>query len=217
MAEVVICDTLGFSQAEYNVGYIPANTDVVLSGLIRFDVSPDFPFTNRIVSFDSECTQIKFPGEGGYTNNYNLIINPDNQYYIPFRINLEDDCGDFNCVITYIFEYETQEGIFSCTGSTTVFAYNATCDQQKCLLSASEVYCNLDIACVDDICKDPCYQRFMRLFLIDEILQFKTLKKDWKAVNDLYKQALEDICPCDCQGNRNTIGVVESTIENRNG
>jgi hypothetical protein len=88
MAEVVICDTLGFSQAEYNVGYIPANTDVVLSGLIRFDVSPDFPFTNRIVSFDSECTQIKFPGQSGYTNNYNLIINPDNQYYIPFRINL---------------------------------------------------------------------------------------------------------------------------------
>jgi hypothetical protein len=211
-----ICDTLGFSEGQYNVGYIPANQDVRLSGLIRFDVSPDFPFTNRTLNIDSECTQVKFPGQSGYTTNYTIFISPDNQYYIPFQINLEDECGEFECKINYIFQWEEGNEIFTCEGSTTIYSYNATCEQQECLLKASEVYCNLDIACVDDICNDPCYQRFMRLFLIDEILQFKIEKKDWVAVNDLYKQALVGICPCDCSGNRTTIGEVESIIDNSN-
>lgn len=210
---MAVCDTIGFSQGSYNVGYIPANTNVVLSGLIRFDVSPDFPFTNRTVSIDSECSQITFPSQGGYISNYTFTINPDNQYYIPFKINLEGVCGEFNCKINYIFEWEDEDGSYSCEGSTTIYAYNATCEQQECLLKASEVYCNLDIACVDDICNDPCYQRFMRLYLINDILLLKIANKDWMAVNDLYKQALEDICPCDCNGKKNEIGEVESIVE----
>lgn len=210
------CQNISWDNSEFNVGYIPFNQDVIRTGLLSITASPDLAFT-AVLSISADCTtQIKFPNNAGVYNqdSYSLNMIADSTEYVPFRINLGTACGEFLCEIKYIFEYEDAEGNpVICEGSTNVKAYNASCDFEECLLKASEAYCNMDHECTDDICDDPCYQRFIRLALIDDILGFKITQKDWATVNNLYDIALNQICNCDCYGNVKTDKSVNTNIE----
>ena len=197
-----VCDSVFFTQPEFDAGYIPANQNIVLGGLLSMTGGPDLPFPVQ-VSIDSQCNQVKFPDNvGGYVPNTVVTVNPNGVSYIPFRINAGGECGDFECELTYIFEIEDPDGNpIVCEGSAKIVAYVANCDFQDCLLKASEAYCNLDAECVTDLCADPCYQRFMRMVVIDDILTYKIAQKDWATVHELYDIALNQICNCDCFGN----------------
>ena len=212
------CSSVRFIETQFDTGYIPANTAVVLTGLIGVQMDSGFPVDTYNITITSHCSQVKFPNGSGVYNQdtYSLGIIKGQTTYVPFRINLEDACGEFNCKISYAFTIETVvDGVlkvYDCESETNLVSYNASCDFQKCLLDASEVYCNLDLDCVDDICSNPCYQRFIRLSTIDDILRYKIEQQDWQTVDKLYSIALEQICNCNCDGTVRS-DVTEKQIE----
>jgi len=203
---MAICDTIKWSNSVYDLGYINGSIFYENQGLLQINVSDEFPFTNFNLIISSDCIEL-YDTSPNWASETTIKINPGFSYYIPFRLRLlgKENCGRFNCEVKYTLQYEINGELFECTGSTNVTAYNAICDFQKCLLQASEAYCTLDLGCETDICKDPCYQRFVKLFLIDQIIRRKSAEyitnKDYLAINNLYKQALEGICNCDCNGN----------------
>jgi len=232
------CDKIRFTKDVYNLGYVHIGGDfdtnpMIFAGVLAVELDPDMP-RGQLTLISSCPNQIKFVD---WLNSTPQLVNPyyyqvptpppnpsnlltgGNTYYIPFNLDVRE-CGEFECEISYEYVYEVPNTspaeTIVCTGTTKIMAYQATCDFVTCLLEASEVYCNLDESCIEEICDNPCYQRFVRLFLIDQTIDYKVSRFDWKAVDGLYKQALVDICPCDCSGNRNAIGEAESLIYSRN-
>ena len=202
------CESVRFTETEFDVGYIPAGTDVVITGLAGVVTAIDFPFASFNITVSTQCAEVKFPNQSGVYNqsSYDLQILRGQTVYIPFRINLGSNCGEYSCEIKYLFQVEVVVDnvvtTYTCESFAKIVAYNATCDFQECLLKSSETYCDLDQECEADICNDPCYQRFIRLSTIDDILRYKIDQKDWPTVNNLYQIALEQICNCNCDGTK---------------
>lgn len=200
MIDNTICTQLGWQGSEFDLGFVPANQNVVNTGLLCFLLHSDFPYDSYQVVFSTECPEVRFPDEEGNYNQSSIAITVYKSHpnYVPFQLNLGTTCGQYECTINYTVEFESESGTVTCSGPATLKAYNATCDFQKCLVTrAGEVYCNLDKDCESDICADNCYQIFTKLVMIDQVLDQAIANKQWDVVNKLYSTAL-DMCECGC-------------------
>lgn len=189
------CTQIKFDCTDFNAGYVPFGEGVDLAGLVTFSTLSDIAGSTSI-TFTSACNELAFPdGEGGYQSTYTLIVNPDTTYYIPIQIT-STSCGAGECGITMSY---SKEGIpVSCpdTELPTIKWYNATCDFQRCILSASNpVFCKPLVECGSDFCKDEPLQYLTKMIMLDQAIQAKITEKDWGVVNKIYSTAFE-MCKC---------------------
>ena len=221
------CEKISFTKSVYDLGYVHQDTDFSIYpmnfvGVLAVKTEVGLP-PGQLTLISSCPDQIKFVDwQNNLVNPYfyevpvpppnpGNLLTGGNTYYITFNLALTE-CGAFECEISYSYVYDYINGDpQECTGTTTIKAYNATCDFETCFLQAAEVYCTLDMGCIDDICKDPCYQKLVKLFLIDKTIRYKITRWDWDTINKLYDQALNGICNCDCNGI--PVGDVKNTEE----
>jgi hypothetical protein len=202
MNESAVCTEIEWLGSVFDLGYVPANADVVNTGLLCILLKSTFPYDQFPVTVSTTCPEVRFPDESGTYNQTSVVITvyKDRPNYVPFQLNLGSTCGKYECTIIYTLEIESEEGTTTCVAPATLKAYNATCDFQKCLTNQTGlVYCNLDKDCVSDICSDNCFQILAKLVMMDQVIDQATALKQWDVVNTLFKTAL-DMCECGCYG-----------------
>lgn len=195
--EETLCGSVNFTCKKFNAGYIPFGKDVIKTGLLSISGSPDMPLASVSVTVTVECPEINFESSPGVynTQTVTVTVNKGKVTYIPFKIKSQT-CGEVSCDVEYEFTYETEEGSFTCTGVSNIWAYNATCDFQECLLRATEaVYCGAESICHGDLCSDENLQFLSKLVALDQVLELKIEIQDWTGVDLIYRTGLR-MCKC---------------------
>lgn len=200
--EQTLCGSVQFTCKKFNAGYIPFGKSVTKAGLLSITGSPDMPVSSVSAVVTVTCQEVKFQNNQGVYNQSSVTVTvyKDTVNYIPFQIT-STVCGEISCDVAYEFEWETEEGQFTCTDTAEIWAYNATCDFQKCLLRATEkVYCGAETICSGDLCSDEDLQFLSKLVAMDQVLEMKIEIEDWSGIDLIYRTALR-MCKCNPPSN----------------
>lgn len=204
--QIFPCNQVNFTCPDFQAGYLPTDTQVILTGLLSIEASNDWPLNQFSFDVESHCGELRFPDGNGVYNQptYSVQIIPGQTTYIPFALTLTE-CGKNECRVSYEFDYDFEETTITCTGETRVHSYNATCEWQECLVGTSRetitpVYCNPETDCSPDLCNNPGLQKLAVLVGIDQTLAYKIEQQQWAQVDELFKRGL-GLCECTAKPN----------------